>query len=168
MWVDPNPMAAYQRPLSSPPIVRDDCIRRQLRHVAVHTLTHQCMAPLGKEAATLGLMTLEAPAGEDGGVALRSVHVVAGGAGHRRFAEAAAPLQQRYLIPVHIHVLLGQRDAQREVRLERRPWPVREGGGSRRANPTVAERAPVYLAGAREPRRVHDRVATNHAERRAQ
>src|SRR3989475_744190 len=72
-------------------------------HVAVDAGSDHARADLGSHRMLAGLMTCEALARERSQVSLRSMDVVARGAGHRRAgAKALAAPQQSDLIPVHV------------------------------------------------------------------
>jgi len=89
-------------------------------------------------------------------IALLSVDVVAGGAGHQRGTEASAPFQQRHLVAVYIH---GARIAScppLNLPLERLPRYIGESGCAWRRHATVTERASIQLSRARQPCRVDD------------
>src|SRR5712692_513907 len=80
-----------------------DRVGSLVRHVAVDAGSDHARTDLGSHRMLAGLMTCEALGRERSQVSLRSMDVVARGAGHRRAgAKALAAPQQSDLIPVHV------------------------------------------------------------------
>src|SRR6059036_960758 len=83
-------------------VVGDQRGRRQRRHVTIDAPAHQLLTMRGKETTTLHGVARKASPRECRDIALLAVDIVARGAGHLRGAEAPAPLQQGYLVSVHV------------------------------------------------------------------
>src|SRR5438309_10388482 len=101
-------------------------------------------------------MAGEAAIRESHEIALLSVDVVAGGAGHQRGAEASAPFQQRHLVAVHIDRARIAASQPLNPPLERLPRYIGEGGCAWRRHTSVTQRASIQLPRARQSCRGDD------------
>src|SRR5438045_983018 len=83
--------------------VGDDQIRGLQRHVTIYAASRYLAAQRFESAATLHLVTAQAALRKCRRIPLRLMHVMTGDAGHRSgLLIAAAPLQQRHLVAMHV------------------------------------------------------------------